>query len=80
MSKSEAATALFGEMPSQRSPSVIRDGRFILEDCPSCRGSGRHRYSAFSAGYAADRVSEACSKCYGCGKRLVKARGRKTNV
>jgi DnaJ-class molecular chaperone len=68
---------LFDDLAPQKPPSVIRDGRFLMEDCPSCRGSGRHRYSAFSGGYTSERFSERCPDCGGGGKRLVKARGRK---
>lgn len=64
-------TSLFNELAEQEKPSVIRDGRFILDDCPLCRGSGRRRYSAYSAGYTAERFSERCGACGGGGKRLA---------
>ena len=71
---------LFGDLAPQKPPTIVRDGRFVLEDCPACKGTGRHRYLAFSGGYLAKRFSEKCITCNGGGKRLSKARGRKANV
>lgn len=77
MAACNRTTELFANLTAQKPPAAIREGRFLLEDCPSCRGSGRHRYSAYSAGYLPECFSERCEACGGGGKRLVKARGRK---
>lgn len=64
-------------LPESKAPTMRRVGNLVLEACPVCKGSGRHRYSAISAGYKAERFSEPCPKCKGGGKRLRKAKSKK---
>lgn len=68
---------LFANLPIQRRPVEIERGPFLLLRCVKCRGSGRHRYSAYSGDYHANRYSEPCPVCRGGGRVMVRGQSQK---
>jgi hypothetical protein len=70
MSEDIVARLLFADLPVQKPPHRIETGGKVVQHCQKCRGTGRHRYSAYSGGYYTERFSEPCSSCGGGGRVL----------